>query len=361
MSHRISKSFVAASAVAVLVSLAACAQGDPPSANAGATGGGSASSAGPTKVALIGDQRFGDQGPMDDMAAGLKKCAADFGYQTKTFESIESAAHEDDIRAVAQDGYQLIFTTFPDMSPATKAVAVDFPNVKFGAVYQFINVGGGSVPNVWDTEYRGDSTYYIAGAVGATLSKSGRLGYVAGDQDPTITAALNGMIQGAKSVRSDVKIESAVAGSYEDPAKGKDIAKAMMSRGVDVIITAAAKTQLGVIDGAKEGGALVIGDVGDYSERAPKNFVSYVGSSFGQNVYLGCKTFKDGTFEGGKHSFIDLTNDGYFFPTEPLTKWGEATGRQGEATKLVELVTKITDGVKGGSISVDHDEKWPKS
>jgi basic membrane protein A len=360
MSHRIGKTLLVASAAA-LVSLGACAQGDPPTANAGANASDSTTTSGPTKVALIGDQRFGDQGPMDDMAAGLKKCAADFGFETKTFESIESAAHEDDVRAVAQDGYQLIFTTFPDMSPATKAAAVDFPNIKFGAVYQFINVGGASVPNVWDTEYRGDSTYYIAGAVGATLSKSGRLGFVAGDQDPTITAAFNGMIQGAKSVRPDVKIESAVAGSYEDPAKGKDIAKAMISRGVDVIVTAAAKTQLGVIDGAKEGDALVIGDVGDYSDRAPKNFASYVGSSFGQNVYLGCKNFKENAFEGGKHSFIDLTNGGYFFPTEPLTKWGEATGRQGDAAKALELAKKITEGVKGGSISVEHNEKWPKS
>lgn len=361
MSHALSRSALVVAAACALAVVAGCAQGNPPPASANSSPDGKASSAGPTKVALIGDQRFGDQGPMDDMAAGLKKCASDFGYETKTFESIESAAHEDDIRAVAQDGYQLIFTTFPDMSPATKAVAVDFPNIKFGAVYQFINVGGASVPNVWDTEYRGDSTYYIAGAVGATLSKSGKLGFVAGDQDPTITAALNGMIQGAKSVRPDIKVESAVAGSYEDPAKGKDIAKAMISRGVDVLVTAAAKTQLGVIDGAKEGGALVIGDVGDYSDRAPKTILSYVGSSFGQNVYLGCKNFQANSFEGGKHSFIDLTNAGYFFPTEPLTKWGAATGKEAEAATAAKLVNTITEGVKGGTITVEHNEKWPKS
>jgi basic membrane protein A len=348
-------------AVACTVVLGACAQGEAPAAKANSTTGGGNASSGTTKVALIGDQRFGDQGPMDDMAAGLERCAADFGFETKTFESIEAAAHEDDVRAVAQDGYDLIFTTFPDMSPATQAVATDNPDIKFGAVYQFINVDGASVPNVWDTEYRGDSTYYIAGAAAATLSKSGKLGFVSGDQDPTITAAVNGMIQGAKSVKPDIRVEAAVAGSYEDPAKGKDIAKAMISRGIDVIVTAAAKTQLGVIDGAIEGGALVIGDVGDYSDRAPKNFVSYIGSSFGQNVYLGCKAFKDGTFQGGEHTFIDLTNEGYFFPTEPVTKWGEATGRQDEAAKIAKLAEKTTEDVKSGTLKVEHITDWPKS
>ncbi|MEV6927589.1 BMP family ABC transporter substrate-binding protein [Dactylosporangium sp. NPDC051485] len=337
------------------MAVSACASGAEPGTDQ------SAGPSGKIKVALIGNQRFGDQGPMDDMAAGLKKCATDFGFETKTFESIETAAHENDVRAVAQSGYDLIFTTFPDMSPATQSVAADFPQTKFGAVYQFINVNGGHVANVWDTEYRGDSTYYIAGAAAATLTVSGKIGFVAGDQDPTITAAVNGMIQGARSVNPNIAVSTAVAGSYEDPAKGKDIAKAMTSRGVDVIVTAAAKTQLGVIDGAIEANALVIGDVGDYSDRAPKNFVSYVGSSFGQNVYLGCENFKNGKFAGGEHSFIDLTNGGYSFPTDPVTKWGKASGRDADAAKLVTLAEKITADVKSGSLKVQHDTTWPKS
>lgn len=365
MTLRAHRTFLAGAAASVLL-LGACAQGDggsgattkPPTAAGGdqPTGG-----PGSAKVALIGNQRFGDQGTMDDMAKGLERCAEDFGFETKTFESIEAAGHEDDVRAVAAEGYDLIFTTFPQMTPATSAVAAEFPETKFGAVYQFINVDGASVPNVWDTEYRGDSTYYIAGAVAATLTETGRIGFVSGDQDPTITAAVNGMIQGARSVDPDVKVQAAVAGSYEDPAKGKDIAKAMISRDVDIIVTAAAKTQLGVLDGAVEGDALMIGDVGDYSTRAPETFLSYIGSSFGQNVYLGCQMLADDTFTGGEHTFIDLTNDGYFFPTDPVTAWGEATGREDDAAEIVDLVDTITKQVKSGELEVDHITEWPNS
>ena len=112
--------------------------------------------------------------------------------------------------------------------------------------------------------------------IAASLSKSGKLGVVSGSDDPTVNAADNGWGQGAVSVNPDVSVEFGVAGSYEDPAKGKEIALAMASRGVDVISTEAAKTQLGVIEGAKENGILVQGDVADNSALYPEGFVGYL-------------------------------------------------------------------------------------
>src|SRR5699024_5511227 len=122
--------------------------------------------------------------------------------------------------------------------------------------------------NVWDTEFRGESTYYIAGAIAATASKSGKIGFIAGPEDPTINAAVNGYIKGAKDTDPNTSIERALADSYEDPAGGKDIAMTMLNRDVDVITTAAAKTQLGVIDAVKGTDALFIGDITDNHTRA---------------------------------------------------------------------------------------------
>ena len=116
----------------------------------GATGSALAQDA-PKKVMLIGDQRFGDQGPMDAFAAGLDKCATDFGFEVSKLESIDPAGYEDDIRAVASEGYDLILTTFPPMTPAQITVAKEFPDQKFRAIYQFINLKKGNteiLPNV---------------------------------------------------------------------------------------------------------------------------------------------------------------------------------------------------------------------
>ena len=221
----------------------------------GATGAALAQDA-PGKLVLIGNQRFGDQGPMDAFAAGLDKCASEFGFEVSKLESIDPAGFEDDIRAIASEGADLIYTTFPPMTPAQVTVAKEFPDQKFRAIYQFINLPDAApediLANVESTEYQGHTVGYVLGVIAAHLSKSGKLGIVSGSDDPTVNAVDNGFAQGALSVNPDISVEFGVAGSYEDPAKGKEIALAMASRGVDVISTQAAKTQLGVIEGAKE-------------------------------------------------------------------------------------------------------------
>jgi len=88
----------------------------------------------PKKVVLIGAQRFGDKGPMDSMAAGLDQCATDFGFEVKKIESDSAAAYEEDIRGMANEGYDLIITTFPPMTDPTKTIAAEFPNTKFAAI-----------------------------------------------------------------------------------------------------------------------------------------------------------------------------------------------------------------------------------
>ena len=94
----------------------------------------------PGTLVLIGNQRFGDQGPMDAFSAGLDRCASEFGFETSKLESIDPAGYEDDIRAIASEGADLIMTTFPPMTPAQVTVAKECPDQKFRAIYQFINL-----------------------------------------------------------------------------------------------------------------------------------------------------------------------------------------------------------------------------
>ena len=276
-----------------------------------------------TRVVLIGNQRFGDGGPMDAMARGLDKCKNDFGFQTKKLESPTPAEHEESVRAMAREGYDLIMTTFPPMTDATVTIANEYPNISFAAIYQFVNVGGKKVSNVWDTEYQGQQATYLLGRIAAQISDSKRLGYVQGDSSEPIVNERNGFILGAKSVCSNCKIEFAVSDSWEDPVKGKEIALAMYSRGADIIETAAALTQMGVIEAAKETNKLVIGDVGDNYAMHPKGFVGFLGVDFGANVYLGCKMFKNKTFPKGKHTNMDITNGGYYVPWDVLERFAK--------------------------------------
>ena len=107
------------------------------------------------RVVLIGNQRFGDNGPMDDMASGGERAAEDFGVEFKKIES-ESASFEEDIRAMSEEGYDLVMTTFNYMSDATALVAEEFPDTKYAAIFQELNSEGDPViENLWDAVFRG--------------------------------------------------------------------------------------------------------------------------------------------------------------------------------------------------------------
>jgi basic membrane protein A len=319
----------------------------------------------PGKVVLIGNQRFGDQGPMDSFSAGLDKCAADFGFEVSKFESIDPAGYEDDIRAIASEGADLILTTFPPMTPAQVTVAKEFPDQKFRAIYQFVNMPDGApedvLPNVSSTEFQGHTVGYVLGVVAGHLSKSGMLGMVSGSDDPTVNAVDNGFAAGALSVNPDISVEFGVAGSYEDPAKGKEIALAMASRGVDVIGTQAAKTQLGALEGAKENGILFVGDVADNSALYPEGYLGYFGLDFGSDVYNACKELSEGTWSGGTHIVMDITTGTFFVPWDVLDAWAtvQTFTDADTAAAAIEAGKAAEAGIRDGSITVENNMTFP--
>ena len=68
-------------AACMIIGLVGCGSGgETKSDDAGDTSDG-------LKVVLIGNQRFGDNGPMDDMASGGERAAEDFGVEFKKIES----------------------------------------------------------------------------------------------------------------------------------------------------------------------------------------------------------------------------------------------------------------------------------
>lgn len=313
-------------------------------------------------VVLIGNQRFGDLGPMDDMARGLDRCESEHGVAVKKLESISPGRFEEDIRAMAQEGYDLVMTTFPPMTAPTVTVSLDYPEVSFLAIYQFANAGDENFSNVWSTEFRGHEANYVLGALAGQMSTSKRIGYISGTEEPSINGDMNGFIQGVAETCADCSVEFAFAGSWEDPAAGKEIANAMISRGVDYIQTEAAATQIGAIEAAKEGGILIAGDNGDNFDLHTGGFVTWVAASFANNVALGCELLAAGALPVGQHTHMNLANGGVVVPWDPISRFAEANPDRAEQTNAAKAFAQdIEAKIIAGEIEVIYNPDTPKA
>lgn len=311
------------------------------------------------KICLISNQASGDLGPVDAFIAGAEQAEAEFGVTVKVIESLDAAGYEEDIRAMAKEGYDLILTTFPPMQESTLAVAKDYPDVKFAAIFQTQNKEG-SYANIWSTDYLGSECTYVLGSFGATISTSGKLGYISGDESAGVCDACNGFMRGVRDTNPDAEVLFVSVDSYEDPAKAKEIANAMIAEGVDFIQTDCSASQLGVIEAAAEAGIYVSGDVSNNAALYPDGFASYLGIDFGRNVYLAIKYLVEGNFPGGEQGVMNLSSGTYFVDTSVVAAIAANNPDKADVLNAGKAVLEdVSAKIVSGEIVVESDLTAP--
>ena len=130
---------------------------------------------------------------------------------------------------------------------ALKTVAEKYKEQKFGIIDAVVDL-----PNVLSVVYRENEGSAIVGAVAAAVSKSGKIGIVLGMEIPVLWKFEIGYGFGAKwmaeKLGKNITVYYYYTGVFNDPARGREAASAMLAQGVDVIYAAAGATGLGVLD-----------------------------------------------------------------------------------------------------------------
>ena len=214
----------------------------------------------PPSVALVANQKAGDLGPIDDLVRGLEMVATDFGADTTFIEATDPSTFETTLRNLANQGTDVIAVTFPPMQDAVVAVAPEFPDTRWIHIFGFEG-GLDNLVSVGFDYYKGT---YLAGILAGALNTTDKVGFVGGVSIPPLNADYNAFVAAAQSTNPDIGGEAAFADSFEDPAKGREIGAALYDGGVDIIMTDAAATDLGVIQAAEEKGGYVIGGSVNY-------------------------------------------------------------------------------------------------
>lgn len=304
------------------------------------------------KVALISVQSFGDNGPADDMKAAVNRAAEELGVKTATYEALQADQYEESLRNFAQNDYNMIITAFPGMVQPLSAVARDFPDIKFVHIYNSEDYG---LNNVSSVDFATWEANYVCGVAAAMSADSNLIGHIVGAEDNTILANYNALLKGAQSVNPNAAVERVNAGTFDDPAKGKEIALSLYGKGAKVVIGDAGKTTLGMIEAAQESDAFIIGDASDHSAIAPGNVLMDTKIGFGNMVYAEIDKMVKGTFEPGI-TFASYANDG--IGTFKNVTIGDNRKNGEDAEKLSALWKKIDEveaQIKDGTLKIEKD------
>ena len=248
-------------------------------------------------------------------------------------------------------------------------VAKDNPNTKFILVDSYpVDADGKevSLDNVYAMQFKEQESGFFAGIAAALETKSGKVAVVNGIAYPSNVNYQYGFMSGVNYAKAkyDAKAEYVeipsyagtdvtnanvgrnYIGNFSDETTGKVVGKALLDKGVDIMLVAAGGSGNGVFTAVKEAGnAQVIGcDVDQYDDGAngDKNIIlTSVLKVMHSNVEKQLEKVLDGSFKG-ENALLGADTDS--------TGYVSADGRQQLSAETLEKLADVYKKVQSGEI-----------
>jgi basic membrane protein A len=229
----------------------------------------------PLKVVLVLNGVLGDKSFFDSAQRGVERAMDEFDVEVNTIElGIDPANWEtglDDAMADTESYDILIAGTFQMISFMAPRAHL-YPDKTFmffdaSMPYDDATVCVEGCKNVYSVLYAQNEGSFLAGVYAAAMTtldiegmnEGAVIGAVGGQDIPVINDFIVGYEQGACLVNPESQVLVQYAGSWNDPARGKEIALAMYEQGADIVFQVAGGTGVGVFEAAQEQGRFAIG------------------------------------------------------------------------------------------------------
>lgn len=266
---------------------------------------------GKRRIAMIFNAPINDGGWGSTCYEAMIAAAEECGWETAYSENVAFSDWSATMQAYIDMGYDLIYAPGNEYQDSVLQVSKDNPEAKFCMLN-----GTVVTDNIQSAMPNATQIGQCAGALAGLLSKTEVIGFIGGIEIDTTLLKLEGYTQAAQRVNPNIKVISAYAGSFNDAAKGKEIANSMLaSSGVDVIFGDAS-----VVDtGAREAMASYPGtyNIGQPNDLGGPDDPLVANSVITDNVVLIAECMRDveaGTY-GNKTILGDLSNGGVFMGT----------------------------------------------
>jgi basic membrane protein A len=294
------------------------------------------------KVGLLFDVTGrGDKSFNDAAASALDAAKANFGVETEESAPTAQDGSDRPERMKAFIGDDLIVAVGFLWGDATKASAAENPNQKYAIVDSVVNTPEeGSTtpaPNVRSMVFAEHEGSFLVGAAAACASPSGKLGFIGGVENDLIKKFEAGFTAGAQAVNPDATVEVKYITQppdftgFNDPAKGKAIAKSMYDSGIDIVYAAAGGSGKGLFEAVKETGkkpgeVYAIGVDSDQYNQVAADLQPYILTSALKRVDVATYEAIADTLNGkltGEVKTYDLKNNGvgYAISNEAINQY----------------------------------------
>jgi basic membrane protein A len=249
---------------------------------------------------------------------GLQRAAAELGA---TIELKESKSDEDyipNLRAAATGGPDLVIAVGFLMTEAVGKAAAAFPNTKFAIVdVSATDAKIAGAKNVEGLLFREQEAGYLAGYLAGAMQKTRVKGinkknvvsWVGGIKSPPVDRYGAGYAAGAKAASRGIKVLHGYSNDLVAQDKCKQLAKAQIAKGSDVVFQIAGGCGLGALAAAKSKKVFGIGLDVDQSGVGPQVITSAV-KKVDQAVFLAIQDVSYGRYAGGTDRIFSLKDGG---------------------------------------------------
>ncbi len=278
------------------------------------------------KVVLYINGTLGDKSFFDSANRGLQRAIKELGIEGKTIEGgYDPAKWEPDIEQLSEGDWDIIIAGTWQLVGALEKIAPKHPDKRYFTYDTSVNYKKGNLGNVYSILYKQNEGSFLVGALAAMITESNMplankqkvIGFLGGMDIPVINDFKVGYIQGAKYIDPDIKVLVSYAGSFSDPAKGKELVLAQYDQGADIAFNVAGETGLGLLDAAKESKKYAIGVDSDqyklFKDSDPVK-ASFIVTSMMKNVdyslFRAIKLHLEGKLQYGRAEALGLKEHG---------------------------------------------------
>jgi basic membrane protein A len=339
---------------------APAAGGDAAAEATAAPAEGEAAAAAPAdiKIGLVTDVgRVNDRSFNQSAWEGVKQAGEALGLVEgegfKYIETQDAKEYADNIQQFIDAGYNVIVTVGFALGEATTVAAQANPDIFFIGVDQF---QGETQPNVAGLIFPEDQAGFLAGALAAQLSQTGKIAAVLGtDLVPPVVAFGTGYANGAKFINPDIEVISTyhpgeISQAFVDPEWGAATARQAIDQGADVIFGAGGQTGNGALQevaaAVTAGGSLYcIGVDTDQWETLPAAHPCLVSSAVKEITPSVVTLISDYAADGTKH-------EGNFVGSAGLAPFHDFEDQVPQEVK--DKLAEISAGFVDGSVSTGY-------